>query len=70
MSRGAGAWAPARAAGVNDHTIGTLREVRNAYYQVYLRTEAIEIDVVAGALAELSPRAHGDRDHLRARASS
>ena len=54
MSRGAGTWARARAAGVDDQTIDTLREVRNAYYQEYLRTEAIEIDGVAGALAELS----------------
>lgn len=54
MSQGAGTWAQAKAAGVDDHTIGTLREARNAYYQEYLRTEAIEIDGVAGALAELS----------------
>ena len=54
MSQGAGTWAQAKAAGVDDHTIDTLREVRNAYYQEYLRTEAIEIDGVVGALAELS----------------
>ena len=54
MSQGAGTWAQARAAGVDDHTIGTRREVRNAYYQEYLRTEAIEIDGVVEALAELS----------------
>ncbi|MGH3396383.1 MAG: HAD family hydrolase, partial [Streptosporangiaceae bacterium] len=54
MSQGAGTWAQARAAGVDDRTIGRLREVRNAYCQEYLRTEAIEIDGVAEALAELS----------------
>ena len=54
MSEGAGTWAQARAAGVDGHTIGRLREVRNAYYQGYLRTEAIEIDGVVEALAELS----------------
>jgi HAD superfamily hydrolase (TIGR01509 family) len=54
MSEGAGTWAQAKAAGVDDHTIDTLREVRNAYYQEYLQTEAIEIDGVVDALAELS----------------
>ena len=54
MSHGAGTWAQAKAAGVDDHTIDRLREVRNAYYQQYLRTEAIEIDGVVEALAELS----------------
>lgn len=54
MSQGAGTWAQAKAAGVDDRTIDRLREVRNAYYQEYLRTEAIEIDGVVEALAELS----------------
>lgn len=54
MTQGAGTWAQAKAAGVDDRTIDTLREVRNAYYQEYLRTEAIEIDGVVEALAELS----------------
>jgi HAD superfamily hydrolase (TIGR01509 family) len=54
MSQGAGTWAQAKAAGVDDQTIDTRREVRNAYYQEYLRTEAIEIDGVVEALAELS----------------
>jgi HAD superfamily hydrolase (TIGR01509 family) len=54
MSRGLGTWVQARAAGIDDHTINSLREVRNAYYQEYLRTEAIEIDGVVDALAELS----------------
>ena len=57
MSQGAGTWAQARAAGVDDRTIDRLREVRNAYYQEYLRTEAIEIDGVVEALAELSHHA-------------
>lgn len=54
MSQGAGTWAQALAAGVDDQTIDRLRDVRNAYYQDYLRTEAIEIDGVVEALAELS----------------
>lgn len=54
MSQGLGTWAQAKAAGVDEHTINRLREVRNAYYQENLRTEAIEIDGVVEALAELS----------------
>lgn len=54
MSQGAGTWAQAKAAGVDDHTIDRLREARNAYYQEYLRSEAIEIDGVDDALADLS----------------
>jgi len=54
ISRGAGTWAQARAAGVDEVAIGGAREARNAYYQQYLRTEAIEIDGVVDALAELS----------------
>ncbi|HJQ03037.1 MAG TPA: HAD family phosphatase [Jatrophihabitans sp.] len=54
MSQGAGSWAQAKAAGVDDHTIDGLREVRNAYYQDYLRTEAIEIPGVVDTLDELS----------------
>ena len=55
MARGSGAWAQARAAGVDDDTIDRLRRVRNGYYQEYLRTEPIEIDGVVAALEELSP---------------
>lgn len=51
MSRGLGTWAQARAAGLDEVTIGRQRKVRDAYYQEYLRTEAIEIDGVAEALA-------------------
>lgn len=54
MNQGSGTWAQARAAGVDEHTISRQREVRNAYYQEYLRTEAIEIEGVVETLAELS----------------
>lgn len=54
MSQGRGTWAQARAAGVDEETIDRQRAVRNRYYQEYLRTEAIEIEGVVEALAELS----------------
>ncbi|MFF7047886.1 HAD family hydrolase [Streptomyces griseorubiginosus] len=54
MARGAGSWAQAKAAGIDDRTLSRLREVRDGYYQEYLRTEAIEIDGVEDTLAELS----------------
>lgn len=54
MARGAGTWAQARAAGVDEATIDRLREVRDGYYQEYLRTEPIEIEGVVEALEELS----------------
>lgn len=54
MARGAGTWAQARAAGVDEPTIRRLREARDERYQAYLRTEAIEIDGVVEALAALS----------------
>jgi HAD superfamily hydrolase (TIGR01509 family) len=54
MNQGAGTWAQARAAGIDEHTISRLREVRNDYYQEYLRTQPIEIEGVVEALAELS----------------
>jgi HAD superfamily hydrolase (TIGR01509 family) len=54
MSQGLGTWAQARAAGIDEQTISRQREVRNDYYQEYLRTEAIEIDGVIETLAELS----------------
>ena len=47
-------WAQARAAGIDEQTIGKQRDVRNGYYQEYLRTEAIEIEGVVETLAELS----------------
>ncbi|WP_151082270.1 HAD family hydrolase [Nocardioides cynanchi] len=57
MARGAGTWARARAAGVDEGTIDRAREARNDYYRDYLRTEAIEIDGVLDALAELATHA-------------
>lgn len=54
MARGAGSWAQARTAGIDDRTLSRVREARNGYYQEYLRTEAIEIDGVVDTLAELS----------------
>jgi HAD superfamily hydrolase (TIGR01509 family) len=54
MSQGWGTWTRARAAGIDEQTISRQREVRDGYYQEYLRTEAIEIEGVVEALAELS----------------
>jgi HAD superfamily hydrolase (TIGR01509 family) len=54
MSQGVGTWAQARAAGIDERTISWQREARNQYYQEYLKTEAIEIEGVVEALAELS----------------
>jgi HAD superfamily hydrolase (TIGR01509 family) len=54
MNQGLGTWAQARAAGIDEQTIGRQREVRDDYYQEYLRTEAIEIEGVVDTLAELS----------------
>jgi HAD superfamily hydrolase (TIGR01509 family) len=54
MSQGFGTWTRARAAGIDEQTISTQREVRDACYQEYLRTEAIEIEGVVDTLAELS----------------
>jgi HAD superfamily hydrolase (TIGR01509 family) len=54
MNLGLGAWAQARAAGIDEQAISRQREIRDAYYQEYLRTEAIEIEGVAETLAELS----------------
>ena len=54
MNQGLGTWAQARAAGIDEQTISRQREVRDDYYQEYLRTEAIEIEGVVETLAELS----------------
>jgi HAD superfamily hydrolase (TIGR01509 family) len=54
MNQGLGTWVQARAAGIDEQTISRQREVRNDYYQEYLRTEAIEIEGVVETLAELS----------------
>ncbi len=57
MDQGLGTWAQARAAGVDERTIARCREVRDAHYREYLRSEEIEIDGVVEALAELAPYA-------------
>ena len=54
MTHGFATWAQAVAAGVDEQTISRQREVRNAYYQEYLRTEDIEIEGVLQTLAELA----------------
>ena len=55
MKQGLGTWSRARAAGVDEQTISRQREVRDVYYQEYLRSEPIEIDGVVETLAELAP---------------
>ena len=54
MEQGLGTWAQARAAGIDEQAISRQRAVRDEYYQEYLRTEAIEIEGVVEAVAELS----------------
>ncbi|HVK05411.1 MAG TPA: HAD family phosphatase [Armatimonadaceae bacterium] len=54
MTQGGGSWAQARAAGIDEQTLNIRRAARDAYYQEYLRTEAIEIEGVVEALAEVS----------------
>ena len=54
MTQNEGTWAQARAAGIDEQAISRQRQVRNDYYQEYLRTQAIEIEGVVEALAELS----------------
>jgi HAD superfamily hydrolase (TIGR01509 family) len=54
MNQGLGTWAQARAAGIDEQAIDSRRAARDDYYQEYLRTEAIEIEGVVEALAELS----------------
>lgn len=54
MSDGAATWAQARSAGVDEQTISRARAARDGYYRAYLRGEAIEIEGVVEALAELS----------------
>jgi HAD superfamily hydrolase (TIGR01509 family) len=49
-----GSWCQAKAAGIDEQALGARRAARDAYYQEYLRTEAIEIEGVVEALAELS----------------
>ena len=54
MTQGLATWAQARAAGIDEQTISRQREVRNVYYQEYLRTEDIEIEGVLEALDVLA----------------
>ena len=54
MTQGLGSWAQTKAAGIDEQALSTRRAARDAYYQEYLRTEAIEIEGVVEALAELS----------------
>ncbi len=54
MTQGMATWAQAIEAGVDEQTLNRQREVRNAYYQEYLRTEDIEIEGVLETLAELA----------------
>ena len=54
MTHGQATWAQARAAGVDEQTIGRQRAVRDVYYQEYLRTQDIEIEGVLETLADLA----------------
>ena len=54
MTQGEATWAQAREAGIDEQTISRQREVRNAYYQEYLRTEDIEIEGVLETLDVLA----------------
>lgn len=58
MNQGAGTWAQARQAGVDEGTIDRQREARDTYYQQYLRTQDIEVEGVLDALAALTPHVH------------
>ena len=54
MTQGQATWAQARAAGIDEQTISRQREVRDVYYQEYLRTEDIEIEGVLETLDVLA----------------
>ena len=54
MTQGLATWAQAIAAGIDERTISRQREVRNVYYQEYLRTEDIEIEGVLETLDVLA----------------
>jgi len=54
MTQGLGSWVQAKAAGIDEQALSSRRTARDAYYQEYLRTEAIEIEGVVEALSELS----------------
>lgn len=53
-AQGSGSWVQAKAAGIDEKELDKRRAARDAYYQEYLRTEAIEIEGVVEALEELS----------------
>ena len=48
MTQGEATWAQAREAGIDEQIINRQREVRDVYYQEYLRTQDIEIEGVLG----------------------
>ena len=54
MIQGLATCTQARAAGIDEQTISRQREVRNVYYQEYLRTEDIEIEGVLETLDVLA----------------
>ena len=54
MTQGFATWAQAKSAGIDEQTISRQREVRNVYYQEYLRTEDIEIEGVLETLDVLA----------------
>ena len=54
MANGVSAWEAARVSGVPDSEIKRGRELRNQYYQQFLKTEDIEIEGVLQTLAELA----------------
>ena len=63
MTQGLATWAQAIAAGVDEQTISRQREVRNVYYQEYLRTEDIEIDGVLETLDVLASEYRDGHNH-------
>ena len=54
MTQGFATWAQAIAAGIDEQAISRQREVRNVYYQEYLRTQDIEIEGVLETLDVLA----------------
>ena len=54
MAEGISPWELAQAAGIHQAAIQSSRDLRNRYYQKFLRKEDIEIDGVLDTLAELS----------------
>ena len=54
MANGVSAWEAAQVSGISESEIKRGRELRNLYYQEYLKTEDIEIEGVLETLAELA----------------